>query len=117
MTKDKRLKNLVRRYFTPDDYFLLRSRMIGSGAIGGKACGMVLARKICETEIPEFTKHSEPHDSFYIGSDVFIPILFPMTAGGFVSANERKKAISAPPENCGNICSPGSFPPTSGNSF
>src|SRR5699024_156902 len=59
MTKDKRLKNLVRRYFTPDDYFLLRSRMIGSGAIGGKACGMVLARKICETEIPEFTKHSE----------------------------------------------------------
>lgn len=59
------------RYFTPDDYFLLRSRMIGSGAIGGKACGMVLARKICETEIPEFTKHSEPHDSFYIGSDVF----------------------------------------------
>ena len=49
MTKDKRLKNLVRRYFTPDDYFLLRSRMIGSGAIGGKACGMVLARKICET--------------------------------------------------------------------
>lgn len=71
MTKDKRLKNLVHRYFTPDDYFLLRSRMIGSGAIGGKACGMVLARKICETEIPEFTKHSEPHDSFYIGSDVF----------------------------------------------
>ena len=38
MTKDERLKKLVRRYFTPDDYFLLRNRMIGSGAIGGKAC-------------------------------------------------------------------------------
>ena len=71
MTKDERLKKLVRQYFTPDDYFLLRNRMIGSGAIGGKACGMVLARKICETEIPEFTGHNEPHDSFYIGSDVF----------------------------------------------
>ena len=71
MTKDERLKKLVRRYFTPDDYFLLRNRMIGSGAIGGKACGMLLARKICETEIPAFAQHNEPHDSFYIGSDVF----------------------------------------------
>ena len=60
MTKDERLKKLVRQYFTPDDYFLLRNRMIGSGAIGGKACGMVLARKICETEIPEFTGHRAP---------------------------------------------------------
>ena len=45
--------------------------MIGSGAIGGKACGMLLARKIAETEIPEFRQYGEPHDSFYIGSDVF----------------------------------------------
>ena len=45
--------------------------MIGSGAIGGKACGMLLARKIAETEIREFRQYSEPHDSFYIGSDVF----------------------------------------------
>ncbi len=71
MTKDRRLKQLVRQYFTPSDYFMLRDRMIGSGAIGGKACGMLLARKIAETEIPRFRQYSEPHDSFYIGSDVF----------------------------------------------
>lgn len=71
MTKDKRLKTLVKEYFTPEDYFMLRDRMIGSGAIGGKACGMLLARKIAETEIPEYLEHNEPHDSFYIGSDVF----------------------------------------------
>ncbi len=71
MTKDKRLRTLVKEYFKPDDYFMLRDRMIGSGAIGGKACGMLLARKIAETEIPEFLEHNEPHDSFYIGSDVF----------------------------------------------
>lgn len=71
MTKDEKLKNLVKKYFRPLDYFMLRDRMIGSGAIGGKACGMLLARKICETEIPEFYTYSEPHDSFYIGSDVF----------------------------------------------
>ncbi|HIY01823.1 MAG TPA: PEP/pyruvate-binding domain-containing protein [Candidatus Blautia faecipullorum] len=71
MTKDDRLKKLVKQYFTPSDYFMLRDRMIGSGAIGGKACGMLLARKIAETEIPEYPSLSEPHDSFYIGSDVF----------------------------------------------
>ncbi len=71
MTKDGRLKTLVKEYFRPEDYFMLRDRMIGSGAIGGKACGMLLARKIAETEIPEFLLHNEPHDSFYIGSDVF----------------------------------------------
>ena len=71
MTKDERLKALVKHYFTPVDYFMLRDRMIGSGAIGGKACGMLLARKISEKEIPEYLSYSEPHDSFYIGSDVF----------------------------------------------
>lgn len=71
MTKDERLTDLVKVYFKPEDYFMLRDRMIGSGAIGGKACGMLLARKIAETEIPEFLEHNEPHDSYYIGSDVF----------------------------------------------
>ena len=71
MTKDPHLKLLVKQYFSPGDYFTLRDRMIGSGAIGGKACGMLLARKIAETELPGFRAHSEPHDSFYIGSDVF----------------------------------------------
>jgi pyruvate,water dikinase len=71
MTKDARLKQLVKKYFNPQDYFTLRDRMIGSGAIGGKACGMLLARKIAETEIPEYLEYNEPHDSFYIGSDVF----------------------------------------------
>ena len=71
MTKDTRLKKLVETYFRPEDYFALRERMIGSGAIGGKACGMLLARKIAETELPEYAEHDEPHDSFFIGSDVF----------------------------------------------
>ncbi len=71
MTKDPRLKDMVKRYFAPGDYFQLRDRMIGSGAIGGKACGMLLARKIAQAEVPEFSLYSEPHDSFYIGSDVF----------------------------------------------
>lgn len=71
MTKDKRLQEMLKKYFKPKDYFKLRDRMIGSGAIGGKACGMLLARKIAHTLLPEYRAHRESHDSYYIGSDVF----------------------------------------------
>lgn len=39
--------------------------------IGGKACGMLLARKLIENKRPDLYKKLEPHDSYYIGSDVF----------------------------------------------
>lgn len=71
MTRDKKMSMLLRQYFEPGDYFSLRDRMIGSGAIGGKACGMLLARKIVEKTMPDYQMHVEQHDSFYIGSDVF----------------------------------------------
>ena len=71
LTKDCRLQKMTRRYFCPKDYFQLRDRMIGSGSLGGKACGMLLARKIIYTGLPEYRMYLEPHDSYYIGSDVF----------------------------------------------
>lgn len=71
LTKDPHLQEMIRTYFVPKDYFQLRDRMIGTGSLGGKACGMLLARKILRTELPECRKYFEPHDSFYIGSDVF----------------------------------------------
>ena len=39
--------------------------------VGGKACGMLLARAISRNHAPEIYQHLEPHDSYYIGSDVF----------------------------------------------
>ena len=71
LTKDPHLQRLIKKFFQPKDYFLLRDRMIGSGSIGGKACGMLLARKIVHTLIPEYRIYHEPHDSYYVGSDVF----------------------------------------------
>ncbi len=71
LTRDPRLRRLVRDHFSPQDYFEIHSRMIGTGMIGGKACGMLLARKIVEKRDPELYSRIEPHDSFYIGSDVF----------------------------------------------
>ncbi len=71
MTHDQKMQRLLKQYFEPGDYFALRDRMIGSGSIGGKACGMLLARKIVEKTMPECEINMEQHDSFYIGSDVF----------------------------------------------
>ena len=71
MTKDERLRELVRAYFTPTDYFDVRRRMVGTGMVGGKSCGMLLARKIVDRSLPELQGLLEPHDSFYVGTDVF----------------------------------------------
>ena len=71
MSRDERLREMIKELFTPEDYFEVKDRMIGTGMIGGKACGMLLARKIIEHRLPEVYEHVEPHDSFYIGSDVF----------------------------------------------
>ena len=45
--------------------------MIGTGMIGGKSCGMLLARAIIRNMEPDIAAVLEPHDSFYIGSDVY----------------------------------------------
>lgn len=71
ITREKEMAGLVRQYFEPKDYFRIRGRMVGTGTIGGKACGMLLSRKLLEKDYPEMMEHMEPHDSFYIGSDVF----------------------------------------------
>lgn len=104
MTKDPRLQEMIKEYFDPRDYFLLRDRMAGSGSIGGKACGMLLARKIVQTRLPWGRKYLEPHDSYYIGSDVFytyivsnncweIRIAQRTEEGYFAKAEDLRKAL------------------------
>jgi hypothetical protein len=68
---------LADTYLTLNDLFSIRNRMIGSGRIGGKAAGMLVARRIL-LDSPgqsDFSKVLEEHDSFYIGSDVFFTFL------------------------------------------
>ncbi len=74
--RDARMLDLARRYLTLEDLLAVRSRMIGTGYIGGKAVGMLLARRILLTEDPEhWSQHLEPHDSFHLGSDVYYAYL------------------------------------------
>lgn len=71
MSRDEHIRNLLDRHFAPEDYFFVKEHMVGTGLIGGKSCGMLTARKIIENCCPEIYDRLEPHDSFFIGSDVF----------------------------------------------
>ena len=75
ITNDERMLPLVERYFTLPDVLAIWRRMIGTGMIGGKAVGMLLARAILRQSDAEWEKVLEPHDSFYIGSDVYYTFL------------------------------------------
>ena len=72
MTKDERMLSKIKEYFTFEDYITIYDRRVGSGLVGGKSCGMLLARKIIERNCPDiYNNDFEPDDSFYIGSDLF----------------------------------------------
>jgi pyruvate, water dikinase len=72
-----KLNRISDRYLIADDLFNIRERLIGSGQIGGKAVGMLLARRVLVEEPGkiDFSTVLEEHDSFYIGSDVFFTFL------------------------------------------
>jgi len=73
----KKLIQLSDRYLTLDDLLQVRDRLIGSGRIGGKSAGMLLARSVLLSDKgqADFPQVLEEHDSFYIGSDVFFTFL------------------------------------------
>ncbi|MFP4661905.1 MAG: PEP/pyruvate-binding domain-containing protein [Halanaerobiales bacterium] len=77
LTRDERLLSLIEEYFTLEDLLDINIRLIGTGFIGGKSLGMLLARNILRRSSQEndncynLSDYLEEHDSFYIGSDVF----------------------------------------------
>ena len=70
-SRDPHIQELAKRYLSLSDLLELHRRMIGTGLIGGKAVGMVLARKVLAAKDKRFSNVLEEHDSFFIGSDVF----------------------------------------------
>jgi len=71
ISKNKKILSLAMRTFSLEELIEIKSRLIGSGFIGGKTVGMLLARKILSKDLPEWKDIQESHDSFYIGSDIF----------------------------------------------
>lgn len=70
--REGRVVELCRRYLTLADLLTVAMREIGTGYIGGKSVGMLVARAILEND-PEarFGTRLEQHDSYFLGSDLF----------------------------------------------
>ncbi|MDO9574572.1 MAG: PEP/pyruvate-binding domain-containing protein, partial [Candidatus Contubernalis sp.] len=74
--RETRMLALVKKYFTLQDLVDIKERLVGTGFIGGKSAGMLLARNILRHDASvKWSDHLELHDSFYIGSDVFYSYL------------------------------------------
>lgn len=76
ISRDERILFLAKNHFSLHDLLEIKNRLVGSGFIGGKSVGMLLARSIlrkdCETNWERYLEH---HDSFYVGSDVYYTYL------------------------------------------
>ena len=75
ISREPRVARLVGRYMTLPDVLEIWKRMIGTGQIGGKSVGMLLARAILKKAGPRWIGRLEAHDSFFVGSDVFYSFL------------------------------------------
>ncbi len=73
--REERMIDLATRYLTLQDLIAVWKRMIGTGMIGGKSVGMLIARAIIRKDRPDLAARMELHDSFFIGSDVFYTFL------------------------------------------
>lgn len=74
--RDPKIIDLAHRFLTLEDIIKIKNRQIGTGYIGGKSVGMILARNILTQDSDyDYSSSFEPHDSFYLGSDIFYTYL------------------------------------------
>lgn len=72
--RDGRMVELASKHLSLADLLQIAHRRIGSGRIGGKATGLVVAGAIASKNA-ELAPHLEMPDSFYLGSDLFFTYL------------------------------------------
>ncbi|MEX2683787.1 MAG: PEP/pyruvate-binding domain-containing protein [Candidatus Sigynarchaeota archaeon] len=75
IAREQRLLELASKYLHLPELLSIGKRMIGTGLIGGKAVGMLLAQAIINKKAPALAARLELQDSFFIGSDVFYTYL------------------------------------------
>ena len=74
--REQRILSLAREHLSLEDLLAIKNRLIGTGFIGGKAVGMLIANNILAKDTSfDWAGRLEPHDSYYVGSDVFYTYL------------------------------------------
>ncbi len=80
--------NIAKEWFTVSDLSDVRRRKIGSGRIGGKAAGMLLANRIIQqVSDEEIRVHIRAPETYFLGSDVFYNF---MEVNDLVHWNDQK---------------------------
>ncbi|HEY3278669.1 MAG TPA: PEP/pyruvate-binding domain-containing protein [Syntrophorhabdaceae bacterium] len=109
--RDTRILDLAKRNFTLEDLLHIKARLLGTGYLGGKSVGMLIARKILTRAMgDDGWAHLEPHDSFYVGSDLFYTYLI---ENGWWQLHTRQKTKEGYFEVAGTLRTlmrEGSFP-------
>jgi len=62
---------VAKSWFAPKDFRSILSQRIGTGKIGGKAAGMLLAWKILQASAPSLAQQISLPQSYFIGANVF----------------------------------------------
>ncbi len=75
VTRNEQMLRMAEDYISLEDLIRIWQRTIGTGLIGGKSTGVLLARAILKKADPRWKTLLEEHDSFFIGSDVFYTYL------------------------------------------
>jgi len=115
-----RFNRLADTYLGLEDLLSIRDRMIGSGRIGGKAVGMLLSRNIilASEKKEEFSGIIEPHDSFYVGSDVFFTFMINNDLFRLkIKLSDSSSMTKAEFEEVEKKCLEGRFPEEIGEQF
>ncbi len=67
--------HIAKRWFKGADFRSILTHRIGTGKIGGKAAGLLLANKILENTAPTIYERIQVPASYYVGADVFYDFL------------------------------------------
>src|ERR1041384_690400 len=67
--------HIARRWFSAPDFNMILERRIGTGKVGGKSAGLLLAYKILQNTAPEIFEKINLPRSYFIGADVFYDFL------------------------------------------
>jgi hypothetical protein len=87
---DERILDIAVENVKLADLLDIKARMIGVGSIGGKATGMILSRMIVDKRLPEVSNILEPHDSFYICSNLYYTFLVKNKCWGLKIKQRRR---------------------------
>lgn len=109
-TRDEKMLALAGKHLSLAELLEIRKRMIGTGLIGGKAVGMIIARAILGKTDRKWAGRLEPHDSFYIGSDVFYTYLVQNGCWWVRRKQRRKETLLEGADEARRRLLSGSFP-------